>query len=110
MIFNVFMSDTDKFWNIKYASLSRTTNLMILINITIFVASGLVQNYEYYWPLIALVLYSVQIIYTILPFTKLQSTKTYWSLFIVHVLGGYFTISSVVYLIQKGDIQKLFPY
>ncbi|MBT3236187.1 MAG: hypothetical protein HN353_09585 [Bdellovibrionales bacterium] len=97
-------SKTD--YQFKIANISRFSNLLIAMNITLFVASGLVSGMRYYFPLIALaLLFVVQMVIT-MPIFIIRGRKNFVALFSIVWLSVYFTISSVIYMVQHGDFKQ----
>ena len=94
-------------YNLKITLLSKFLNLLIITNLTLFVASGLVFNFQYYFPIISLVIFLVMVLIIIFPLTNLKSKKIYWTLFLLLFVGSYFLIASILYMIKQGDFQKL---
>jgi len=104
------ISKSDKdFLNVhlKYEGLTHLSSLLIIINITVFVATGLVQGFTYYFPLIALVLFFLLHLITIFPKTDLLNKKVYWTCFSLLIIGGYFTVASIIYYVQHGHYKAL---
>jgi len=90
---------------LKYGNLSRFLTLLIIINITLFFATGLVQGLRYYFPIIAMGIFLLMEILLTAPFVSLKSKKIFYLNFLLLLVGLYFTISSVAYLIQHGDFK-----
>jgi mannitol-specific phosphotransferase system IIBC component len=61
--------------DLKIHELGRFLNLLVIINITFFVASGLVVGLKYYFPLIALTLFILAKIIIIFPALNLYSRR-----------------------------------
>lgn len=91
---------------IKIANISRLTNMMVILNITLFVTSGLVKGLEYFFPIIALVIFCLLSLVLIFPLTNIQGLRTYWIIFIAFLIGTYFTIASIVYLVEHEDFTR----
>ena len=92
---------------LRLGALSRFLNVLILINGTTFVLTGLVRDLMYYYPIIALALFFLVEVYLIIPCFDLKSKKLYWGALSVFGLGIYFTLASIVYFVQQGHFERI---
>lgn len=79
--------------------------MLIVVNLTLFVSSGLVAGFKYYFPLIALTLFGIVQTVITFPTVNLKSSKVYWFCFSLAWLGIYFTMASVIYMLEHGDFK-----
>ena len=94
-------------YDTRYDQIGRSLNLLIVINITVFVTSGLVQDFRYYFPLIALIIFLVLQFVLTVPLFKLRGPISLLLISVGMWIGVYFTMASIVYMIQHGDFIKL---
>ncbi len=81
--------------------------VFIVVNLSLFVTTGLISDYGYYFPLIALGIFLLCLLYLTFPTTTLYSNKSYIALFIALWIGIYFTGASIVYMVQHDHFRKL---
>lgn len=91
----------------KIANIGRFTNLLIILNISLFVTSGLVKNFDYYFPMIAISLQLMIHFIITFPIYLIRKKTELISLFIALWISIYFTIASIIYLIQHNDFENL---
>lgn len=91
--------------SLKYQNVSRFLTLLIILNSSVFIVTGLVQGYRYYFPLIAIAICLVEEILLMFPLIRLNSSRWLWALNISTLVSLYFTVASVVYYIQYGDLR-----
>jgi len=91
----------------RYDQIGRSLNLLIIVNVTVFVTSGLIQGFQYYFPLIALGIFMVLQFVLTVPLFKLRNTITLLIITLTMWVGVYFTVASIIYMVQHGDFIKL---
>ncbi|MSP18899.1 MAG: hypothetical protein EXR74_04950 [Bdellovibrionales bacterium] len=89
------MPDTD-----KYAWLSRYLNLLLVMNITLFVSSGLVIKKGYWFCIVASSIIIIINGLVLNPWSNPRSHKLYQVVFWLTVFVTYLTIASIIYWIQ----------
>jgi len=92
---------------LKYKAIGQILGLFIVVNISLFVTTGLVSDFKYYFPLIALILFLCILLFVTFPKSKLLSQKCYSIIFFIVWIGIYFTGASIVYMIKHNHF-KLF--
>ena len=86
-----------------WAHLSRLTNLLIILNISLFFITDLVTKYGYYYTFYSLFFLSLTAAGPLLPIGLLDRLW-YYSLFLVsECVGVYFLVSSVWYWIKTSS-------
>lgn len=88
---------------LKIHNMSRLLNILILANITTFIGTGLVYDFKYWFPLIALTLFFIVAFFLTLPSYKMKSVQGYWCLFLTFWFGIIFTMISFVYMVTHHD-------
>ncbi len=97
-ISEVPIPDTD-----KYAWLSRYINLLLVINITLFVSSGLVAKRGYWFCLLASgVIIAINGL-VLNPWSNPKSPRLYQVVFWLTVVVTYLTVASVIFWIQNDS-------
>ncbi len=92
------LPDTD-----KYGWLSRYINLLLVLNITLFVSSGLVTKRGYWFCLLASSIIILINGLVLNPWSNPKSRKLYQVVFWLTVLVTYLTVASVIYWIQHDS-------
>ena len=92
---------------VKIAAAGRWMNLLVVINITLFVASGLVQGLKYYFPILALITILITASIILFPKTNLLSKKFYWIIFSSLGIATYLTVASIVYFVSNKHFLKI---
>lgn len=93
-------------YELKIANLSNLLSILIISNLSLFIASGLVADFRYFFPIISLAIFLIMELILVFPLSNLKSVKLYYSLFISLLIGGYFLVASIVYMITHGDLDK----
>lgn len=87
----------------KIVTMGQFISILIIVNISLFIASGLVHNFRYFFPIIALVIHTSVYFLITLPWYNLHKNRNYLFLFILTWIGFYFTIASIIYMVKHGD-------
>jgi len=85
-----------------WASLSRITNLLILLNISMFFLSHLVTREHYYYTIYSVCLLGAVHALTVLPLGFLNRLSYYLTCLALESAGAYFLIASVWYWVNTG--------
>ena len=86
---------------IFWANLSRTNNLLIIVNITMFFLSGLVSQ-GYFFTFYSIGCFTFVTILTILPIPFIDRLWFYLLNLLIEFIGIYFLVASIVYWVQTG--------
>ena len=87
-------------YSIHWGSLTFFNNSMILLNISLFFATGLVKQGYYFTYLSLLALVVVQLM-ILVPVAKLGSLRYYLVALLLELVSCYFIVASVVFWIQN---------
>jgi len=79
--------------------LQHATQLMILLNITLFFLTELVTKHGYYYTFISLGMLGCVQLALVMPFGFMRTLKSYCIFLLIEAIGVYFFLSSVVYWI-----------
>jgi len=93
-----FMRDHVSCW----ANLSRITNLLILLNISLFFLSHLVTREHYYYTIYSVSLLGAVHVLTLLPLGFLSRLWYYLTCLALESVGAYFLVASVWYWVETG--------
>jgi len=85
-----------------WANLSRITNLLILLNISLFFLSHLVTREHYYYTIYSVFLLATVHVLTLLPLGFLTRLWYYLICLALESVGAYFLIASVWYWVSTG--------
>ncbi|MEQ2005365.1 MAG: hypothetical protein ABMA26_01105 [Limisphaerales bacterium] len=88
--------------SILWPHLSRTINLLVIVNVSLFFLTGAVTRQGYYFPLIALCLLAAANFLILLPL-GLQARLPFYSLvMILCLLAAWFLGASILYWLKHG--------
>lgn len=86
----------------QWGHLSRLTNLLIILNISLFFLTDLVTRQGYYYTFYSLLFLSVAAIGSLLPFGLLNRLWYYMIFLLSEAVGVYFLVVSIGYWIGTG--------
>jgi hypothetical protein len=89
---------------IYWANLSRTTNLLILLNISLFFVTELVTKKGYYYTYYSLFLLLIVKVGLLMPFGLLNRLWYYCIYLIVEIIAIYFLLSSILFWVITNKI------
>ena len=93
-----FLKDYDVLWS----ALSRNSNLLVILNISLFFLTEAVRSGGYYFPLISVGIIAVSILLTLLPLGWHRSMRFYLVNLVLFLAAGTMFVLSVLYWIQNG--------
>ena len=85
-----------------WAHLSRLTNLLIILNISLFFLTDLVTKYDYYYTFYSLFFLALASTGPLLPFGLLNRLWYYLIFMGSEIVGVYFLVTSVWYWVNTG--------
>jgi hypothetical protein len=85
-----------------WATLSRSNNLMVIMNISMFFLTGLVSK-GYYFTIYSLNCLLVVGVGVLVPTGLARRLWYYWIFLFVELLGLYFLFASVAYWVKNGS-------
>ena len=89
-----------------WGNLSRLNNLLVVMNISMFFLSGLVER-GYYFTFFSLGCLAIVAVATLIPTPLIERLGFYLALLVVEGIGLYFLVASVVYWLQHSDIPAM---
>ena len=89
-----------------WGNLSRLNNLLVLMNISMFFLSGLVER-GYYFTFFSLGCLGVVGFAILIPTRLIDRLWYYLTLLALEFVGAYFLIASVTYWIQHSDLPAM---
>ena len=95
----IFRANHANFWS----NISRFTNLLVLMNISMFFLTGLVEK-GYYYTFYSLLCLGTVGIGVLIPTKLIVKIWYYWIYLSMELLGLYFLVASILYWIRNGSI------
>lgn len=95
---NEFERDHAVFWN----NLSRLNNLLVIMNISMFFLTGLI-NKGYYYTFFSLTCLCIVAVGTLIPTGLIRSLRYYLIYLVLELSGLYFLINSIVYWVRHSQ-------
>ena len=89
-----------------WGNLSRLNNLLVVMNISMFFLSGLVER-GYFFTFFSLACLGTVGLATLLPTRLIDHVGYYMTIVCIEVLGGYFLVASVVFWLQHADLPAM---
>jgi len=87
-----------------WLNLGRVSNILILLNFSLFFVSELVSQQGYFFPIISIILLGVVELAILFP-TKLVSRLWYYLIFLgIALLAAYFFVASILYWVKMSSI------
>lgn len=94
----------ERFAESHWAHLSRLTNLLIILNISLFFLTDLVTKQGYYYTFYSLICLAAASLGPLLPFGLLHRLWYYLAFMASEVAGVYFLVASIWYWVETSSI------
>ncbi len=87
-------------------NLSRLSNLLVVMNISMFFLSGLVDR-GYFFTFFSLACLGAMGVATLIPTSLIDRLGYYLDVLAVELIGGYFLVASVVFWLQHANLPAM---
>jgi hypothetical protein len=85
-----------------WSNLSRSNNLLVIMNISMFFLTGLVAK-GYFYTCYSVVCLGGVGMGVLIPTTLIRRLWYYWTFLVVELSGVYFLVASVIYWVKHGS-------
>lgn len=98
-----FIQDHELMWG----ALSRTTNLIAALNVSLFIVTGAVKSGGYYYPIISLTLLAAVITLLLMPLGLHRNLKFYLLCLALFLTASMFLLLSIGHWINSGEMPPM---
>jgi disulfide bond formation protein DsbB len=100
--YNQYQQHFERFAESQWAHLSRLTNLLIILNISLFFLTDLVTQQGYYYTFYSLICLAAVFLGPLLPFGLLGRLWYYLVFLAGELMGVYFLVASIWYWVKPA--------
>jgi hypothetical protein len=89
---------------ILWPGISRTANLLAILNVSLFFLNGSVKSGGYYYPLVSLSLLAVAALLILLPLGQHDRLWYYLAVLMICTAAGWLLGASILYWLNSGNL------